>query len=264
MGDDSTIKAVFWRLWEARRDLESTYSQFPLRVSRNAATALYLAITAIIPTDFGEARNVMTDDDVVGFTKAYNLRQAASSFETVLSAELQVLDTYLVSQKGTYSTPDLIDNGELMIPQTLRAGMPAQAITDLKAAGRCMAFNLPTATAFHALRSAETVIRAYYEKITGNAPKPKMRNWGVYVKNLNLAGADHKITGFIDHLRDLYRNPVLHPEDNLSAEDAIVFVGACVSLICKLMTEINRTEVSQPVASVTAINEPPQAITEAA
>jgi len=218
-----SVSSVFWQLWEARRDLDSTYTQFPLRVSTNAATVLYQAITQVLPIDLAEALKLNADDQLrLDFNQAYNIRQAATSFETVLSAELQVMDTYLVSQKGTYSTSDLIDRGELMIPTSLRRDLPPQAAIDLQAAGRCLAFNVPTATAFHILRATESVIRMYYKEVTGDLPKAKMRNWGAYVKNLNAAGADAKITGFIAHLRDLYRNPILHAEDNLSTEEALI------------------------------------------
>lgn len=245
-------------MWEARRDLDSTYTQFPLRVSNNAAGVLYRAITDIIPADFGEALKVNASETVLTFHQAYVLRESAKSFETVLSAELQVMDTYLVSQKGTYSTPDLIDRAELMVPNQLRGDLPPQSIIDLQAAGRCLAFSVPTATAFHILRATESVIRLYYSEVTGKPPKTKMRNWGSYVKNLNAAGADGKITGFIDHLRDLYRNPILHPEDNLSTEDAIVFVGACVSLICKTILEIQRLRKDPSSLARIAVAAPPE------
>jgi hypothetical protein len=238
--DDARLSSIFWPLWTARVDLESTFDQFPLRVSRNAASALHKAITDVIPVEFSEALKAQEPDTPIGFLPAHNIRESALAFETVLAAELQVLDTYLVSQKGTHSTPDLIDHGELMVPYSLRSDLPSQAITDLQAAGRCLAFSVPTATAFHGLRAAESVIRLYYEEVIGVKPRPKMRNWGAYVKRLNEAGADNRITGFIDHVRDLYRNPVFHPEDNLSSEDALVFLGTCVALICKILLETQR------------------------
>lgn len=256
---DAAIVDVFWPLWEARKDLDATYMQFPLRVSKNAGIALFQAITAVLPVDFNEALKLHSSDTKIDFRQAYGIRQAASNFETVLAAELQVMDSYLVSQKGTYSTPDLIDNGELMIPQSLRVDLPAQSVIDLKAAGRCLAFNVPTATAFHVLRSAESVLRMYYQEVTGKLPKAKMRNWGAYVKNLNAVGANPKITGLIDHLRDLYRNPVLHAEDNVSIEEAIVFIGACVSLICKVVLETQELRLRRMSQSSLAVQEqPPQ------
>src|SRR3954452_15411710 len=62
-----------------------------------------------------------------------------------------------------------------------------------------------------------------------------MRNWGAYVKNLNSAGADSRVTGLIEHVRKLYRNPVFHAEDNVSPEQAQILLGACVSLMCQIM-----------------------------
>jgi hypothetical protein len=83
-----TVSGVFWPLWEARRDLDSTYIHFPLRVSNNAAIALYRAITQVLPTDFGDALKANATDTLLEFRQAYDIRQAATAFETVLSAEL--------------------------------------------------------------------------------------------------------------------------------------------------------------------------------
>jgi hypothetical protein len=244
--DGAKVSDLFWPLWEARRCLASTYDQFPLRVSMAAASQLYEAISAVIPKDFKAALDIPPEREVQ-FMEAHSIRDAAKSFETIIGAELQVLDTYLVSQKGTYSTPDMVDRGELMIPDTLRKDLPPQAIADLQAAGRCLAFNVSTATAFHVLRAAESAIRMYYEEVTGKKPKSKMRNWGAYVKVLNESGADTRITGFIDHVRELYRNPILHPEDNVTPEEALVFLGACISLMCKIVMETQRLRNSRVV-----------------
>jgi len=45
--------------------------------------------------------------------EAYNIRTAASEFETVFAAELATFDTYIVSKKGIYSTADLIDRADM-------------------------------------------------------------------------------------------------------------------------------------------------------
>jgi hypothetical protein len=76
--------------------------------------------------------------------------------------------------------------------------------------------------------------------VTGKEPKPKMRNWHAYIKRLEDAGAKQEITKFLDHLRDSYRNPVLHPEENVSEDQAIVLFGACVSVVMLMVEEIGR------------------------
>jgi len=45
----------------------------------------------------------------------------------------------------------------------------------LKEAGRCLAFDLPTACAFHICRATEALMLTYYEALTGNAwPFPRL------------------------------------------------------------------------------------------
>src|SRR5258708_11784859 len=124
---------------------------------------------------------------------------------------MQSLSTYFVSRKLGYETPLLIEEAENLLPESIREAIP-EAIPDLQQAGKCIAFDIPTAAGFHIIRATEGVIRLYYRHVVGTLPKPKMRNWGAYNKVLEQRGADKRITGFLDHIREYHRNPVLHPE----------------------------------------------------
>jgi hypothetical protein len=166
------------------------------------------------------------------------IRTGVENFETVFSAELQTMATYFVSKKLAYSTADLIENAENLFPESIRKDLPSQCIADMKQAGKCIAFETPTAAAFHILRATESVIRLYYERIVGHAPKVKARNWGAYISVLEKKGADKKVTTFLDHLREQYRNPILHPEEMLTPEEATVLLGASISAILLMMGEI--------------------------
>ena len=167
-------------------------------------------------------------------------KDALREFETVFSAELRSLDTYYCSQKLGYDTSVLIEEAEKLIPESIRSSMPENAINDIRQAGKCIAFDIPTAAGFHTIRATEAVIRAYYAVVVGTMPKLKMRNWGAYIKILNESGADKRVTGFLDHIREFHRNPVLHPEETLSTEEAHVLLGVAVSSIVQMMTELNR------------------------
>jgi len=79
------------------------------------------------------------------------------------------------------------------------------------------------------------MIRKYYSHAVGTLPKVKMRNWGAYIKNLQKAGADTRVVGFLDHIKENYRNPVLHPEESLSPEDTQVLLGVCISAIVMMV-----------------------------
>lgn len=181
----------------------------------------------------------------------YGVVSAIKEFETVFSAEMQAADTYHVSQKGIYSTAQLIDSAENMFAPAVKSVLSEQTVTDLQQAGRCLAFECPTAAGFHILRAVEDVLRDYYEVVTGVQPKKKLRSWAAYVKRLEGAGASKKVIGILDQIRDLHRNPVFHPEDNLSVDEAATLLGIAQSAIVAMVLEMkNKQSGSLPLAQV--------------
>lgn len=159
----------------------------------------------------------------------------ARNFETIFAAELNSINTYFVSQKLAYETRILIESADHLFPENIRNEIPKEAIDDIKQAGRCIAFDIPTAAAFHIIRATENVILQYYNKLGGKLMKPKMRNWDAYITVLKKCGADTKVTAFLNHIRGQYRNPVLHPETMLESQQAHVLLGACVSAIVQMI-----------------------------
>lgn len=167
---------------------------------------------------------------------------AAKNFETVFDSESPRMAIFWVEKKGIYQTEDLIDHADTHLPDSVRNYLSSQTKTDLIAAGRCLAFNLPTATAFHVWRALEVTFSEYYVALSGKSfEKAKIaRNWGAYIDALNKAGADPKITGNLDHIRAEYRNPVMHPTVNVQPEEAFVLVGIGFSAITQVLNEIAR------------------------
>jgi hypothetical protein len=204
-----------------------------VRTCRQAAIQLINEITEVVPTDITEAfRSDRDKSEVVGWWRVNQLKEATKRFETVLAEELGVLDTYAVSQKGAYSTPELIGNADVMIPESLRVRLPTQALIDLREAGRCLAFETSTAAAFHTLRALEAVLVSYLQFVTNRSAPARMRNWGVYLKMLrDHPNADPKVIDFMDHIRLSYRNPITHPEAVLTVDEVLVLLGVATGAI---------------------------------
>jgi hypothetical protein len=137
----------------------------------------------------------------------------------VFGAELAVLPLYGVTRKAGFDLPTLIENGA------------AEALPDLEQATRCMAFELFTAAGFHLDRANEAVLRRYWDAVTNGATRPASRNMGDYLNELNkLNAGDAKVKAALKDLKDLHRNPLIHPEQTLeNVDDAIA-----------LMTEFTR------------------------
>ncbi|MFZ0829070.1 MAG: hypothetical protein WAO02_16775 [Verrucomicrobiia bacterium] len=243
--EKDVLKNVYYKLFMAKDWLETVCNDglIPMIVCRPTAWKLLNAINAVTEPSEGKELDF---NKTISFLEAYNITNSLTEFETVFSAELQTLASYFVSQKLIYSTTDLIERPENLFPEMVRKALPRQCIADIRQAGKCIAFDIPTAAAFHILRGTESVIRAYYTFVIGHPPKAKLRNWGSYILNLNTAGADKKITAFLEHIREEYRNPILHPEEMLSSDDAVVLLGAACSAIVQMVLAMSQANPSQP------------------
>ena len=103
--------------------------------------------------------------------EAYSVVSALWAYEPVLRADLSVADTYYVTRKGGYDTWTLITNAEALFPGPLTAKVP-DALADVQEAGKCLAFELCTASGIHILRALELVLKAYFKAVTNGAPLP--------------------------------------------------------------------------------------------
>lgn len=247
IGRDVSVAQYLLPLLHSRGWMRSLLSNsvVPLRVSRQACQELLDRISAVLPEPAKpeDYNKQLTPYD------SYRISDAAKSFETVLGAELQTHDTYFVDQKGAYSTSDLIERADVMLPPDIRAKLSEVALNDLRQAGRAFVFELFTAAGFHLMRAAESVIRMYYESVVGTKPKPKQRDWGVYIKGLEKRGADAKVLGAINQMRELHRNPLIHPEEVLSETEAQMLFGIAQSAIAAIVSDIESRKAAATVAA---------------
>ncbi len=145
----------------------------------------------------------------------------ALDFQTVLNAELQSLAAYVVTTTGIYSVPDLVDNAENVIPVGLKDKLSDFALKEIRQSGRCLAFGMGTASAFHIVRATEAVMHQYYEKVS----KKKMNsldNWGAYIAELRKSNNHDatRIAEILQQVKDHDRNLIMHPEMSLDEGEA--------------------------------------------
>ncbi len=202
----------------------------PLELSGDAAAELSRAIEQV-------ANKLWADPPVeVHDYELRIIRTKLTNLETVMALELQRHQTYLVLQIGGYSMPLLATKAEVNILEDALAVIDDQAKKDFREAGRCLAFELPTAAGFHAMRATENVLRQYHAELTGKMVD--RIDWHTCVTELTKAQANPKVLQVLDQIRDLHRNPLMHPQEFLSMKDAIGLFDIAKSAIGALAEEI--------------------------
>ncbi|WLA69745.1 hypothetical protein QIH77_22770 [Bradyrhizobium diazoefficiens] len=165
----------------------------------------------------------------------WGIRDLHGKYKTVLVAELGSFNTYFVTQHGGYDMHSLLMAGESIFPADLGAKVP-EAVIDAREAARALAYEVPTASGFHAFRVTESVLRRYYSHITGGKAQPKVRNIGVYLHALKQSKkGDEKILAALKQMTDLHRNPLIHPEVVLTTEESIATLGIARSVITAML-----------------------------
>ena len=169
-----------------------------------------------------------------------SISKAATRLIISLQDTVNSLPIFLVESRGIFDTNKLIESPEMALPSDviiwIEKNAP-KAIVDLREAGKCLAFGLATASGFHQMRFIESVLFPYYEKlpkIIGTPDKllenEKERNWGKYIEKLEKRQAKDSVIKFLRHLKNEYRNPLMHPEDSLTVEEANLLLGTVQSI----------------------------------
>lgn len=168
----------------------------------------------------------------------YPITNSLREFQIVWQTELGKMDTYFISQKGIYSTSDLIERADNVLPAGIIRMLSESVRSDIKQAGRCLAFDLATASGFHIMRALEGVLRDFYCP-TFLDKKPKGRNWNSYIQCVRDTDADPKVLAILDQIRSLHRNPTIHPQEVLTINEAMTLFGIAQSAIVAMVENAN-------------------------
>ena len=177
-----------------------------------------------------EGRNWLLEREPADWKKADHeadntfekILKIAKEFEIVLSAELQTLATYHITQKGIYSTSDLIERAEGILPQQVLGKIGQMAVGEVRESGKCLALDCATASAFHMMRAAEEVMYRYYVSVCEPKPAKKLENWGAYISELSESKQPEvkEVVAMLQQIKDRHRNLIMHPEVVLTIDEA--------------------------------------------
>jgi hypothetical protein len=158
-----------------------------------------------------------------------------TAFEATFASDAMAANVFSVSRKGTHDPMALMELAEENLPPDTRTRLSPETIKDIRDAGQCLALDCHTASGYHILRAVERVIIKYVEKVTSKVTlKKKPRDWGAYITVLQNHGGDAKVIGNLQHIKDHYRNPIIHPEDTLGPDNAFSLFNTSISAIIQL------------------------------
>ena len=213
-----------------------------LRVLRD----LKFKVTLAASKDLQKLRedfNGYPDDARLSREDRSQLHKIMSYLDRTLRAEATTLDAYVLSE-NRFDALRLVEQPEsLFAPETF-GKLPRIAQIDVREAGRCIGFGLPTAGAFHLLRATEDSLRSYYRVFVkrGNIEKA---TWGHLVEMLRKKKRKPKpsetLLNHLDHIRKNFRNPTDHPEMIYDMEGVQDLLSLVVDVLNRVTKELPDT-----------------------
>jgi len=257
---------IFFKLIEARSVLKSLIDgkPIPIDISKGSATKLLAQIEEILQElrstkdDDGKPQAIQLDGIVPGWRLNY-LKSLLNTFETVLGEEMREAAAYYVPRRGIFHTPALVDTAEETFPAEVLSYIPQKTRDEWRAAGRCLAFNLLSASGFHVARAVEGTLEAYHAFFVPNAKKC-LRTWNDYITDLESVSGPgpvprSKTLAELRQMKDDYRNPIMHPRVVLGESDAKMLFNNGESLIIAMAQELaEAADKAQPALALVQPN----------
>lgn len=173
-----------------------------------------------------------------GWNERYEISEALRAFDTIFKAEFRTGSMFLATSKGGFELNKMIFNGETLLPSALSKKVP-EATQDVRDGTKCMAFELYTAAGFHLHRANECVLLRYFDIVSKGKERPDNRNMGAYIKALEAEKAPRAITSCLRDLKDMHRNPLMHPDQSIdNLDDSIALLNSIYISMTAMLKEI--------------------------
>jgi hypothetical protein len=233
VAEGGTVGDVYGFLFNAKNQLDQLFGASlyapAMRSSKQLAVTLFNSINHLLSQETTSTVDAMA---------RWTLLSSRDQFRTAFSAELNILPSFFVSQKGGFDTQMLLDSGWSLFPADLTAKAP-ETIADVTQAARALAFDMGTASAFHVFRVLEAVLRRYYAVVSGGSSLPKVRSIGTYIAALRKCPASSpSVLSVLQQIKDLHRNPLIHPEAMITTDQAISLFGVVRSAIEAMLASL--------------------------
>ncbi len=184
-------------------------------------------INHMLPASVGAAKSLermlhefLDNAEQVSFPEKTRIEEAVINLENLLQYELPRLQAFIIEKHGLYDRDDLLEHAERGLLDFALSVASERTRYDLNMAGRCLTFDLFTASGFHAVRALEAIARDYYKLLTGKDAHETGIPLGPVcagleddlLKPLKLSSNSPLglIIGNLRRLNNIYRKPLSH------------------------------------------------------
>ncbi len=202
---------------------------------------------------FLEALRIIPNGQTFSEEQAAELRSLMRDIRLTLEAELRGLEAYVITPKRLDVKRLVSDVSSLMAPR-IYDQLPTVAKYDFSEAGKCIAFERPTAAAFQILRGTESVLRNFYCSLVKRNRCDLM--WGPMVGALRKKRtlSPEALLQNLDNIRRLFRNPTMHPEKIFDIQEVQDLFALCVDVVNRMVTAKGWQKILKPNTSDPDIN----------
>jgi hypothetical protein len=166
------------------------------------------------------------------------IRKESEDLEKTLVAEAEGKNVFVVTEKRI-DVEKLTNKPDTLLSSKVWISLPRVSAYDFANACKAIAFELPTAGAFHLLRCLEGTIGHYYLcVIKRNRLPTKSRMWGPMIKQLREKKKNHPPKDLIealDRIRISFRNPTSHPDKMYDSDEVQDLFGLVVDSLNRIV-----------------------------
>jgi hypothetical protein len=179
-------------------------------------------------------------EDELTDAQADRINSAVRDLRLALDAELDTKMAFIASPKRWPVEKLLHEPSSLFDPRTFPA-LEELSRYDFEEACRCMAFERPTAAAFHLMRGTEAVLRGFYCYTVRRERLPDgQRMWGPMVNQMRTRSKPppSALLDELDNIRTNYRNPTQHPDAIYDIHRAQDLLGVSIAVVNQMVQEM--------------------------
>lgn len=193
--------------------------------------------------DIRKELDAASDDDYLTEEQATGITEAMGTIRVTLDAELQGVHAYTPTSKRL-DLAKLLENPKGLFGPGVFGSLPQIAQNDFGDAARCIAFEIPTAAAFHLMRGIEAVLRNYYQLMI-RQKRILSKDWGPIITDLRSRRRTKKyeaLNNHLDNIRVSFRNPTQHPDAEYDIHEVQDLYSVSIDVVNRMIKALKKED----------------------